>query len=98
LGIVAAAGPLLIVLGSIVGAIGTLLPVLGVVAGVLTGPVGLAILAIVGLIALFAAAWKNNWGGIRDVLTAIWEGKIKPFLNQMAEIFRNVLMPGIRAG
>jgi hypothetical protein len=97
LGIAAAAGPLLIVIGSIVGAIGTLLPVLGAVAGVLTGPVGLAILAIVAIIALFAAAWKNNWGGIRDVLTAIWEGKIKPFLNQMAEIFRNVIMPVIRA-
>ena len=78
-------------------AIGTLLPVLGAVAAVLTGPVGLAILAIVGLIALFAAAWKNNWGGIRDTLIAVWEGKIKPFLNRMAEIFRNVIMPVIRA-
>jgi len=97
LGIAAAAGPLLMIIGSIVSAIGTLLPVLGAIAGVLTGPVGIAILAIVALIALFAAAWKNNWGGIRDTLTAIWEEKIKPVLEALWDFFQNSIMPVIRA-
>ncbi len=97
LGIAAAAGPLLMIIGSIVSAIGTLLPVLGAVAGVLTGPVGIAIAAIIALIALLAAAWKNNWGGIRDTLTKIWEEKIKPVLEALWDFFQNSIMPVIRA-
>jgi tape measure domain-containing protein len=40
--------------------------VIGFVVGVLGGPLTLAILAITGIIALFALAWKNNWLNIQS--------------------------------
>jgi phage-related protein len=70
-GIAAAIGPLLIVVGSLVGALGTILPVIGAVVGVLSGPVLLVIAAVVAAVALLAAAWKNNWGGIQEKTMAV---------------------------
>lgn len=49
--VLAAAGPVLIILGAIVSAVGALL-----------SPIGLVVAAIAGL----ALAWGLNWGGIRD--------------------------------
>jgi phage-related protein len=40
----------------------------------LLGPVGLVIAAVWTLY----EAWKNNWFGIRDVLTGVWDQHIKP--------------------
>lgn len=38
---------------------------------ILGGPLTVAIAAISGLVALFAVAWRNDWGGIRDHTTNI---------------------------
>jgi len=40
---------------------------------------------IIGLIGLLGAAWAGNWGGIRDVVTKIWNNTIKPVLSQVIE-------------
>jgi phage-related minor tail protein len=51
-------------------AIGATLAAAGIVAAIaaIANPIGL-IIAAVGLL---AAAWTENWGGIRDKLTAVW--------------------------
>lgn len=71
-GAVAVAGPLLMIIGSLVSAIGALIPIVTAVAGVLMGPLGIALLLIVGLVALLYLAWTNNWGGIREKTAAAW--------------------------
>ena len=62
LGLVAAIGPLLIVIGSIASGIAALMPVitgLGTVFAVLTGPIGLVIAAIAAVIAIGVLLYKN---------------------------------------
>jgi hypothetical protein len=83
--VAAAIGPLLLGFGTLISIIGTLLPVigavggvLGAVAGVISGPVILAVAAVVAVVALLAAAWKNDWGGIRTFFMDLWETKLKP--------------------
>ncbi len=78
--VAAAAGPVLVGLGSMasgLGAVARLAPAVGsavsTVAGVLTGPLGLAIAAAVAAVIGLAVAWKQNWGGIRDVVGATVE-------------------------
>lgn len=84
LGAVAAAiGPLLVVIGTLVSALGTILPIVGAVAAVLTGPLGLAIAAVIAVIALLTVAWKKDWGGIRTTLTDFWNNTAKPILEQL---------------
>lgn len=117
--IAAGLGPLLMGLGSLmgiigplIGAIGTVGGALGGVAAVISGPVLLAIGAVVGAIALLWMAWENNWFGIRDTLTAVWNDTIKPALDTLIawlkvaipeaiEILKgfwtNTLLPAIRA-
>lgn len=45
-------------------------------------PIVLPILAIAAVVALLAEAWNNNWGGMRDTLTAVWN-KILPIFNSI---------------
>jgi hypothetical protein len=89
LGIAAAVGPVLVVIGQLLGAISGiigffkllipvvtavsgvmggagLLKVLGAVVAFLTGPIGLAIGALIALVGLLYLAWVNNWGGIQE--------------------------------
>ena len=77
LAVVAAIGPLLIIIGSLVSALGTIGPVL---LG-LAGPI-LAIIAVVGLLYL---AWTNNWLGIQDKLKEVWNNTLEPALNKLWE-------------
>ena len=85
LAVVAAIGPLLIIVGSLISAIGA---IIGVVSGPLLAalaPVILVIGIIIGVIALLAAAWNNNWFGIRDTLTNIWNNILKPAFEKVVE-------------
>ena len=52
--------------------------IIGGIVAILGGPVTLIIAAVIGLIALFTLAWKNNWLGIRDIVDTVWNGYIKP--------------------
>lgn len=46
----------------------------------------LLIMAAIGLAAyVLYEAWSNNWLGIRDALTSVWENTIKPALSQLWE-------------
>ena len=78
LGFAAALGPILVVLGAVVGAIGTLVAafsaggiaatILGGAIAFLTGPIGIVIAAVVAL----AAAWATNFMGIREKTAEVW--------------------------
>lgn len=47
--------------------------------GALISPIGL----IIGAAALLGAAWAGNWLGIRDTLTQVWDGTIRPALETL---------------
>jgi phage-related protein len=68
----------LIGIGVALGAAGLVAAIAGVVAAI--NPVTLIIAAIVAAVGLLSAAWTGNWGGIRDTVTQIWEGFLKPIL------------------
>jgi hypothetical protein len=112
LAIAAAIGPLLLIVGQLVSAIGAIIPVVGAVAGILSGPVLLVIGAVVGAIALLYLAWTNNWGGIRDTLTNIWNNILMPAfqavrdwlqvniplaIQTLSNFWNNTLLPALNA-
>jgi len=69
LGIVAALGPLITIIGGVISVVGTLSTVFSTVSlaiGIAVGPLLLIIAAVIAVIALLALAWNNNWGGIRE--------------------------------
>jgi hypothetical protein len=82
IGIAAVIGPLLVVVGTLVTAIGAIIPVVTAVAGAISFPLIAIIAAVIGIIALLVAAWKNNWGGIRDKLMEVW-AQIQPVLQMV---------------
>ncbi|GAG53071.1 unnamed protein product, partial [marine sediment metagenome] len=45
--------------------LGNIIPGIGTLIGA-AGPIGIAVVAIGAAVAIFAAAWKGNWFGIRD--------------------------------
>ena len=79
IGIVAIVGPLLILLGSLIGALANLaaaIKVVGIVLQFLTmNPIGAVILAIAALIAIIVIVIKN-WDDIKEAASNAWE-KIK---------------------
>jgi phage-related protein len=76
-GLVTVLGPVITIIGVMVGAIGNLIPVLSAVwswlstttvaIGGMTTPIGWVIAAVIA----FAAAWKGNFLGLRDVTKAM---------------------------
>ncbi len=81
LGLVAALGPLLIVLGMIVGAVGALLPVLAAIA--------LPVLAIIAVVGALYLAWTNNFLGIQEIAAAVLDWLITAFHNVVAWVQTN---------
>lgn len=79
--VVAAIGPLLVILGTILPAIGT---VIGVIAGI-SAPV----LLIVGAIIALGIAWSTNFLGIRDTVMGFWE-KAQPILQEVVAFLEGV--------
>jgi len=79
-------------LGLIGTGIGFFISSVGSVIGAVFSPLILLIIPLTALIALmgvFALAWKENWGGIRDIIKGVIVEKIIPWL-------RDKLMPWIR--
>lgn len=78
--LVAALGPLFLIIGQVISVVSALIGVfssLGVAMAILTGPIGLTVAAIAGLIAIFIRLWKTN-EEFRNAVLAIWE-EIKSF-------------------
>lgn len=83
-GIAAAAGPVLTVIGGIIGTMssvsGALVGIGGAVAaavgaiGLSLAPIIVVIGVIIGAVLLFKRAWEENWGGIRDALQPVIDG------------------------
>ncbi len=71
IGLAAAAGPVLLALGSVTAAIAAI-----------ANPIGLAVLAVAGL----AAAWSTNFLGIRDITDQVWNG-LQAFFRDAADGF-----------
>ncbi len=63
---------LLAVLPAITAGFAAVSAIAGVVAAVFTGPVLLAVAAVVAAGALLTAAWVNNWGDIQGKTAAVW--------------------------
>ena len=99
-GIVAAIGPVLMIVGTFAGAISNLLPLLGLIPGamgaigaaftVLTGPVGLIIAAVAALVAVFA----TDFLGIRTAVVNAWNVISDAFSRALDSIGRT--LRGIR--
>ena len=86
---IAALGPLLIVIGSVVSAIGTIATAVGsggvlavaftaaktAIAGMITSvsALGAPLLIIIGVVALLAVAWHENWFDIQGKAKAVWD-------------------------
>jgi phage-related protein len=80
--IVASIGPFLIIVGKVITTVSTLIPIvksLGVVIGALTGPIGLTVLAVTGLVAGIVYLWKTN-EDFRNGLIKIWGAIEKTFI------------------
>lgn len=67
---------------------------------------------IIAAVAVLAAAWAGNWGGIRTTLTDFWEGTAQPILDRLrawlednipkalqflSDVWQNVLQPALEA-
>lgn len=74
---------LIAAIGAMGAAISAAGGIIGAIVALLGGPVTIVIAVVAGLVALFAAAWMNDWGGIQTKLTEVWEGTIKPALEQL---------------
>jgi len=71
IGLAAAAGPVLLALGSVTAAIAAI-----------ANPIGLVVVAVAGL----AAAWATNFLGIRDITDQVWNG-LQAFFRDASEGF-----------
>lgn len=69
LGAAAAAGPLIMVLGSLVTAIGAIVGVVGMITVPMVTVVAV-IAALIAIAGLLYVAWTNNWGGIQEKTAA----------------------------
>ncbi len=95
-GLLAAIGPMLLILGSLATAITTLLPllpILGAAFAALLGPVGLVILAIAALVAVFA----TDFLGIRTAVVGAIED-IAGAVGNLAHLFQLGLGGGMIGG
>ena len=73
--IVAAIGPLILVITKVIGIITTIMnlaPILGTVIGALTGPIGIVVAAVAGIIAIGVALYKN-WDTIKAKAAELWQ-------------------------
>lgn len=73
------------------------LKVLGFIVRVILKGIGGPLLAISAVLAAVSLAWENNWFGIRDTLTEVWEGTLKPAFENIKEWFENELPVALQA-
>lgn len=90
-GVVAALGPILLIIGKLSSAIGSIISLIGGAGGLstvltaLTGPIGIVIAAIAALV----TAWVTDFGGIREKTAEIFEA-IKSVFTTAWEFISNL--------
>lgn len=90
-GVVAALGPVLLIIGKLSSAIGSIIGLIGGAGGLsaiitaLTGPLGIVIAAVAAL----TTVWVTNFGGIRDATAEIF-GTIKSIFTTAWEFISNL--------
>jgi TP901 family phage tail tape measure protein len=98
-GLIAAIGPLLVILGTIAGAISNLISLFIILKPLflaLTGPIGLIVLAIIALIVAVVTIIKH-WDTVKEVAIACWE-TIKNAWKSVATWFSDkVIKPVVNA-
>lgn len=90
--VVAAIGPLLIIIGNVITVVGTItaaLPVLGAAFAVLTGPIGIVIAAVAGIIAIGVALYKN-WDEVKAKAIEFKDNLIATFEQIKSDITEKV--------
>jgi len=106
----AALGPVLIIVGQVTTAIGAIMPVITAVAGVITGPLILAIAAIIATIAAWIYIWKENiqtalevFNTVKDFLMPIFEALANLItavvglaVRVLTGLWQNVLLPALQ--
>jgi len=108
LAVVAAIGPLLMIVSGLISAFTTISAALGAVGLSLSGIIA-PVLLVIGALALLWAAWQTNFGGIRDLVAGFW-AMIQPILMELwnwlqntisnalvflADVWQNILLPAI---
>jgi phage-related protein len=86
--IIAALGPVLVVIGSFLSIIGNIIliaPVLGAAFSLLAGPVGIVVGAIAAAIAIGVALYKN-WDTIKEKASAAWNAVKAAIMKPVTEI------------
>lgn len=84
IGIVAAAGPVISIVGKLVTGVGSIIGVVGKLAGALAGfmpPAGPIIASVLAAGALIAANWEN--------IVVVWETYLKPAIDAIGEAFKD---------
>jgi TP901 family phage tail tape measure protein len=118
-GITAAIGPVLVIIGTLISSVGAIVGAFGAasaaiaaaggIMAVLTGPVGIAIAAIIGLIAIGTALYAN-WDTIKAIAANVWNGvktaienpmntaknTVKNVVEAIAGFFKNIKIPEIK--
>jgi hypothetical protein len=56
----------------------------------MANPLILVITGIIILIVLLYKAWKNNWGGMRDILTDVWDGMMAGFATGVSFFIKGI--------
>lgn len=56
----------------------------------MANPIILVITGIIALIILLNKAWKNNWGGMRDILTNVWDGMMAGFATGVSFFIKGI--------
>lgn len=79
LGVAFAAFVYTTVIPAVVALIASLAPIIAVFA------------VIAGVAALVYKAWTENWGGIRDLLTSVWENNLKPIFESVKVWFQTYI-------
>ena len=91
----AALGPVLIILGTLISTVAKVIAIKGTLAvafAALTGPIGIAIVAITALIAIGVALWKN-WDEIKANAQEAWDNirnKISETSEKIKQIIENM--------
>jgi len=117
--ILAAIGPIIAVIGKVVAIVGAVSSAFGAASGaiaaaggafaIITGPIGIAVGVIAGLIAIGVALYKN-WSTIRGVASTVWNGiktaienpinaaknTVKNAVDSIRSFFKNLKIPEIK--